>query len=84
LGKIRNKNNHFRRDGAQKEWQKIAENSGFKNEREMLESLYLDRKYSLSQIGKKLGFTMMNIKYRLEKLNIERRSRGGPNNIRGK
>ena len=82
MGKVRNKNNSFRHDGAQREWQKIAENSGFDNEREMLESLYIDRKYSLSQIGKNLGFTIMTIKYRMEKLGIERRSRGGPNNVR--
>ena len=82
MGKVRNKNNSFRHDGAQKKWQELAESFGFKNERDMLESLYLDRKLSLSRIGKYLGFTMMNIKYRLEKLSIERRSRGGPNNVK--
>ena len=82
MGKVRNKNNSFRHDGSQREWQNIAENSGFSNEREMLESLYLDRKHSLSQIGRSLGFTMMTIKYRMEKLGIERRSRGGPNNVK--
>jgi len=82
LGKVRNKNNRFRHDGAQKSWQKIAEKFGFKDEREMFESFYLDRKQSLSQIGKNLDFTVMTIKYRLEKINIERRSRGGPNNVR--
>ena len=82
MGKVRNKNNSFRHNRAQKEWQKIAESFGFNNEKEMLESLYLDRKYSLSQIGKSLGVTMMTIKYRMEKLSIERRSRGGPNNVK--
>jgi len=83
MGKVRNKDNRFRHNGSQREWQKLSEDFGFSSEKEMLENFYFDRKYSLSQIGKSLGFTMMTIKYRMEKLGLERRSRGGPNNVRG-
>ena len=51
---------------------------GFADEREMLTCLLIDQ--STSAIGDLLGYESSNVRYRMDKLGIPQRPRGGRNN----
>jgi len=67
-------------DRFDKNWDDVARNAGYINERDMLENMYLGADLSLKQIGERLGCSGHAVMHHLDKWGIERRSRGGNNN----
>jgi hypothetical protein len=62
-------------------WEDLARHIGYGSEREMLRNMYVERNLSLAQIGARLGCTGHAVLRHLIKLNIDRRPKGGDNNI---
>lgn len=61
-------------------WSEEAETLGFLSERQMMESLYLVKRFSIRRISHLLGPAPTQIREKLLELGIEMRGRGGANN----
>lgn len=59
-------------------WLPVAHSLGFNNEKEMLEHLYNEAKFSLKEIEHVIGYSYISIRRRLMLYGIELRNRGGP------
>ena len=62
-----------------KQWNDLAKENGFKNIRDMIDSLYWKRKLSSRQTAAILGVTCQRLLQMMVDYDIKRRSRGGPN-----
>jgi hypothetical protein len=62
-------------------WEPIAATLGYKNEKVMLQDLYITQGMSVSMLVKKLGFAQNNVRSHLIANGIQPRSRGGPNSL---
>ena len=63
------------------DWNRLAEALGYIDEEEMLRDLYEEEGLSYNRIAKKLGAARWTISRRLTLYGIEKRARGGPNNV---
>lgn len=63
------------------DWEDYARAAGYSSERQMLDDMYSNKRLSMSEIGKRLGYTKWDILYRLRKHGIERRPFGGINHV---
>ena len=62
-------------------WQHFADTTGFRDEKEMLHSFYLEQKLSINQIAEVLGVSTGAVRRRLRLADIPLRGRGGKNRI---
>lgn len=62
-------------------WDPAAHTLGYKDEREMLVDLYVNQKYSITDLATRLGYSRNNIRKRLSLLGVKFRGRGGRNNV---
>ena len=58
-------------------WEAIAQDLGFDDEREMLTAFYVEQGWSIPKIAKKLRKGAASVHQRLRKYDIQRRPRGG-------
>jgi len=63
------------------DWDTVADLLGYPDEAEMLKDMYCTLELSLDEIASKLGSGKATIRRRMDIYGIERRSRGGPNNL---
>lgn len=62
-------------------WHQIARTSGFRDEAEMLRTLYETKGLSVRDIAKVIGFSYKSVLDRLKRYSIPLRGRGGANHI---
>lgn len=62
------------------EWDRIAEELQYTSVTEMWQKLYAQ--YSLSQLAARFNVTPATIRNQLQRAGVERRARGGPNNLK--
>lgn len=65
-------------------WNPEAQTLGYENEREMLIDLYNEQNFSIGQIAEVIGYSAFSVRKRLMMFGVSLKSRGGPNNRRGK
>jgi hypothetical protein len=63
------------------DWDELARTIGYSNEKDMLEDFYLEEEMSVSEIARRLGAGTATIARRLSLAGVEKRSRGGANNL---
>ena len=63
------------------DWEGLAKGLGYKEEKEMFLDLYGRQGLSIARISQKLGYGTATIARRMACCKINRRSRGGPNNL---
>lgn len=61
------------------EWQEMAETLGYEDEFNMWYDLYIANELNTGVLSKKLGVSRVTVCYRMDKLGIPRRGRGGAN-----
>jgi hypothetical protein len=66
-----------------KNWDDLARQVGYANRHDMLFNMYVEQGLSLKEIGQRIGASGHAVMRQLDKLFIERRSRGGFNNLAG-
>lgn len=64
------------------EWAPTAQRLGYTSELDMWTDLYCVRKLSISMLAVKLDVSRNTVRTSLERLNIEVRKQGGPNNLK--
>ena len=63
------------------DWDALAGVLGYRNEKEMFEDLYLAQRISISRLALKLGAGSATVARRIRLCGIDRRPRGGANNL---
>jgi hypothetical protein len=63
------------------DWDVLAHEVGYTDEKEMLEDLYINEKLAISEIASRLGAGTTTIGRHLYLLSITKRGRGGPNKV---
>lgn len=61
-------------------WLPTAQTLGFDSEAEMLKHMYIAQGFSLQMMSDILGYSVFAVLYRLRKLNVPIKGRGGANN----
>jgi len=67
---------------SRSDWETTATSLGYLGEKEMLEDLYLTRKFSLAIIARKLGTSSAVVASHINKAGITLRKRGGANYVK--
>jgi len=65
------------------DWASVSSKAGFKSEKELFNELYLSRELSVRDIASIIDIPPSTVRFRIKKLKIPMRPKGGPNNVRG-